>query len=222
MIIKKLLSISLAFCLAALGLFSAETLPYIPKDYKVTFLLPINWGPSSTQQGSTANQCNLSVTIPEGYQAIQPQSSWENVSLIEFIPKGETADHWSETISIHKIIGKRLQADQIVDFLKKNIIANTQQPKELFYKVSKEPKYLFAKLGLSYILKNTREVLVCRYYSGPSDCVGIQYTIRPKKEESTESVVKKIEHFFDTNTQLMNCDKPQQDGQNKQNKLMSL
>ena len=38
-----------------------------------------------------------------------------------------------------------------------------------------------------------------RYFSGPYDCVGVQYTIRPAENQSDEDVSKTIENFIKTN-----------------------
>lgn len=166
------------------------------QDYRVSFMLPIHW--------ASANRCNLAVTIPEGYRSLQKQSSWQNSPLIEFIPKGESDYDWSEIITINKLIGQRVQATDMVNSLK----ATYEKVKGKIWaeKTSKEASYTYAQLDVSYDSQGKHEVAGCRYYSGPNDCVGVQYALRPKKGESDEEVMAKIHRFFDTNTEIIGCD----------------
>jgi len=56
---------------------------------------------------------------------------------------------------------------------------------------------------MSYDLNGRHEVLGSRYYSGPFDSVGIQYTIRTLQGQSDEYTVEKIENFFKSNAQVV-------------------
>lgn len=159
----------------------------IPNDYRVSFLLPIDW--------SSPAHRDLQVSIPKEYQSIQPSSSWETAALIEFIPKNENSNHWSEIISISKIIGKGISALQFTSLLQQRIASSAAKAEILFEEKSKDTSTFIIK----YIDQNQEEVMGAKYFSGPYDCVGVQYTIRLKQGQSQSNAVAKIKTFFQTN-----------------------
>lgn len=189
-------------CILALSLFlqdfakAEEEKSLSQEGNKISFLLPINWADK---------QCNLQVSIPEGYQAIQPSSQWEKSPIIEFIPKGEKADNWSEIITISKLVGSKISAEEMIGLLK-NAVIEKNQGKVWQEKISKEPLYQFALLGISYKIDDRQEVLGCRYYSGPYDCVGVQYAIEKGKDVSEKELISKIDKFFEENTKTLGCE----------------
>jgi hypothetical protein len=129
------------------------------EEAKTVFILPINW--------AEKGHINLVTKIPEGFQTIQPMSEWENASLIEFIPKGESADNWSEIISVHKLIGQQISAEKLVESLKNAFLTKTKNGKVWSSEASKESSYEVAHLIISYELNGKQEVFGCIYYSGP-------------------------------------------------------
>lgn len=166
------------------------------QEYQLSFMLPINW--------SSEGKCNLAVTIPEGYRSLQKESSWQNSSIIEFIPQGEADYEWSEIITINKFIGKKITAEEMISALKSTF--ERVKGKTWREKSSKEKFYTLAELEASYNFQGKPELVGCRYYSGPNDCVGVQYAIRSKRGQSDEELMKKIQTFLDTNTEIIGCD----------------
>lgn len=202
---KYLLLFSL-LCFSSLG-FAQEgstTIPTKPPEEKAVqpaifhFLMPINW--------TVPEKYNLAVQIPSNFESIQPMSVWATGKspLIEFIPKGESADNWNEIITLNLFINKAISAEHFVKFLYDNMLEKTTNSKAWQeIKIERSPAYTAASAGISYEFAGRKEVFGCRYYSGPYDCSGIQYTIRPKKGESEQQAIEKIENYFRSNTQVV-------------------
>lgn len=190
-----LLTFSLSFISHGFSVEQKEE-SQVKEDYKINFFLPINW--------ASAPKYNLLVAIPEGFRSLQPSSSWteDTTPLIEFIPKKEKEADWSEIITIHKMIGKNISAEQMLDQLKTSMLAQTKNGKVWKEKFMKETSFSFGILGLTYDLDGKHEVFACKYYSGPYDCVGVQYTIRPKNASEEAAAKEKIENFFLEHTRV--------------------
>ena len=109
----------------------------------------------------------------------------------------------SQIITINKYIGQGLSAEHLVRNLKSGMLSKVENGKVWKDALTKETSYIFANLGIAYDLNGKHEVFGARYYSGPYDTVGVQYTIRPKKGQSDAEVTKKIESFFDANAQVI-------------------
>jgi len=162
---------------------------------KVTFRLPINW--------ATAPQYTLNVVIPEGYVPLQAFDTWENVSLVEFVPKGQTGDNWSEIISVNKFINQKVDAINFVQQLKYEMLKKVDAGSHTLQEETKTfDQYHFAKIILSYKLQGEREIMGAIYLSGPYDCVGVQYTIRPNDQQSEQEALSKIEKFFENSVNI--------------------
>jgi len=168
------------------------------EDKKLTVLLPINW--------VDGNNINLSVSIPEGFKPLQPPSDWENAMIIEFIPKAETADEWSEIITLLKIVGKKVPASFLTDMLKSGFKNSDPNLTIWLEGQDKNSNYEISNLGLSYRNNGVLEVFGSENYSGPVDCVGVQYTIRSKNGEE-KLAIEKIKNFLKTNAQVVNAKK---------------
>jgi hypothetical protein len=192
------LSLILTTVLPHAGYSEESKSSQLQEQQKVTVLLPISW--------SAPSQCNLSVTIPEGFRSIQPLATWNESTLIEFIPEGESGDNWSEIITLNKLIGQRIPATQITSYLEKTLPTKSTNFKVIASSVEKTSSYLRSNLEVSYENAGRHEVLSCRYYSGPYDCAGIQYTIRPKSDQTDEQTLAKIEAFFEANIQIVDCE----------------
>jgi len=159
----------------------------ITGNAEILFVLPVNW--------TTTPKYNLDVTIPKGFVPLQPVSEWEKAPLIEFIPKGEKNNSWTEIISINKFIGKKIAADAFVAALRDQLFSKTQNGQILEESIEKMSNYIKAMFLLSYDFQDKHEVIEVIYYSGPFDCVGIQYTVRADKEHFEEDVIMKIRAF---------------------------
>ncbi len=199
MIKKKFLMI-LSLCILTHTLLAIEMKTQGTRDLQMTFILPINW--------SGGQNYNLVITIPEGYRSLQSHTEWmdNKIPIIEFIPKNEGEDLWTEIITINKSIGQKVSATNMTNYLKNAMIKKVENGRVWKDEVSTQPAYMFASLGLFYNLNKVREVFGSRYYSGPYDCAGIQYTIRPRKDQTDQMTAVKIENFFNTNTKIINGD----------------
>lgn len=176
-------------CLLALLAFSSllAAKDEFPGDNKIVFLLPVNW---------TVNpEYTLEVTIPKGYTSIQPFKEWEQASLIEFIPNGESKDRWTEIITVNKFIGEKIPADTFVKALKERLVSQIQNTQFYQEDIEKTPNYTRGALLLSYDFQGKHEVMGAVYYSEPYDCAGVQYTLRIGKKLSESQALEKIKDF---------------------------
>lgn len=164
------------------------------EEKTLSFLLPVNW--------VFPNKINLMVTIPENFVSVQPMDAWMDSPLIEFIPKGEDVNAWSQIITVNKFIGKQYSAVDLTDMILKNLIEKTSRNEVWSNKKSDETAYKTASFGLTYVFDDKKEVIGAHYYSGPYDCVGVQYTIRPKKDSSENATIDTITSYFDNNVRI--------------------
>lgn len=185
------------FLLIMCGLFgySIYSKLELPAGYQFNFLLPIN----SLVPGKCTN---LSVEIPRGFRALaQP----ENATIHEFIPvtdKNEQA--WSRIITTQAFIGRGITASYLVEMGGKRLM---QEPDaKIIYESAHDcGSYTTATMIISYL--NTKldrqEIAFLRYYSGPYDCSGFQYTIAVTAHKTEESVVQELKDFADKRTSLI-------------------
>lgn len=188
---KKLL---FAFC--ALQLFVLPIYSEVEAEKAtVNFLLPIDW--------TEGKQINLAVKIPNNFVAIQPPEAWGDANVIEFIPEGEDANNWSEIITINRFVGKGISAFDFSKSLQKLMIDASTNGTVLKDDQSTQDSYKRALMGLAYDYQGRHEVIGAVYYSGPADCVGVQYTIRPDKNASDQETFAQIEDYFSDNTDVI-------------------
>ena len=185
-------TILLLFLLITLSLQSSEN-QEIPSDARIHFELPINW--------LSSPKYNLEVSIPAGYISLQSFRKWsdERTTLIEFVPKGQDGENWKEIITINKHLGEQIAADSLIEIVKKKFVSD-DNGKIIKEEISRQPSYTRVKLILSYDYKGKHEIVGFLYYSGPYDCVGVQYTIRLQGNE--QAAVTKIDTYLDTATQV--------------------
>ncbi|HEY5234951.1 MAG TPA: hypothetical protein VIJ14_02135 [Rhabdochlamydiaceae bacterium] len=186
---RKILSLFVFFGLTTQVAMAIE----ISENYKTSFILPVDW--------STKTHRNLCVDIPISYKSLQAPSTWDTAPLIEFIPKGENEDSWSEIITIQNLIESQIQAKQMTSTLIENI-SRAAKTTVLFQQTTftKNEKSVFI---IKYKHNGKEEVLGAQYLSGPFDCVGVQYTVRLSKKISENEAVKKIKTFFDQNLAIV-------------------
>lgn len=197
----KVFTAILTICLVFIGLF-CEAMPLenlnrvenLDKLEAPIFLLPVDHIHKPVS--------NLRVTLPKAFSSIQ---SLENFALpdqimIEYIPNGESPDNWSEIITIHKFIGRKLQAYPFLKLLKKELASKTIENKVISFDPLKEGAHIErAELIMEYMANNQREVIGALYYSGPFDAAGVQYTIRLNEKMTEEKAVNKISTYFKDN-----------------------
>lgn len=166
-------------------------------ENKVTFELPVNW--------TSSPKYNLEVRVPRGYRSLQPLEEWfaVNATTIEFVPKGEDGERWSEIFTINKYIGKKISAVDFVADFKKELLAKVQNGVVLKEESSNEKSYTKATFILSYDLNHRHEVIGALYYSGPYDCAGVQYTIRPSPSSTDSASLSRVEDFIKGATDLI-------------------
>lgn len=157
----------------------------------IRFELPIDW--------VSQTQYDLEVIIPEGYSSLQDFKDWEKATLIEFVPEGENGDNWSEIITIQKFIGQKIQADILVNLFKEKMLADVTNGKVWVDTQEKIQGYQKATLFLSYDYERRHEVMGGQYFSGPFDCVGVQYSIR---SGDNEKAISKIANYFKESTRV--------------------
>lgn len=155
-----------------------------------TFFLPVDWTENRKQ--------DLAVIIPKSYVSLQPEAEWGKAPLIEFIPAGETDYGWSEIITMQTLVAQRISA-----------VALTEKVLQDFARVVKidtlyqEKTQTMALYICKYVHQGKQEMIGLKYLSGPVDCAGVQYTIRPKRGQSEQQVVAKIKRFFEQNCRLI-------------------
>lgn len=174
---------------------AAPAAPAAPAKQR-SFVLPVNW--------TTTPKYSMTVTIPNGFKPLQPENEMNaSAELIEYIPENQDAANWTEIISVIKYIGKNIPAIKLVEEIKKKVLEMSTNGKVWLESNSTKPNYQEGILGLMYDYEGKHEVMGARYVSGPYDCVGVQYTIRPAEGQTDEDVSKIIENFFKSNLQII-------------------
>lgn len=157
------------------------------------FSLPINW--------TTPKRYNAVISIPEGYDSIEPMSKWEGLDLISFTPGRKAKEvEPTEIISVHKLNGKRLSAIKLIDHYL-TIVADNN-PKLLLKEIS-DKKNQMAFFIIKYSESDEEKILGAKYFSGPYDCAGVLYTISLNQGLSEQDAVSKMTTFFSTNVKVI-------------------
>lgn len=169
--------------------------------------------------------CTFPVSLPKSFKSFEKLDSKTARSspLIEFIPKTESKDNFSEIITVHTLVGSKMKADalakKLIAFLGQQFklsvlheeLSSHDNPSQriIYYEKNKEVLEKFdnqfpvATYIVKYKVDGKEEVLGFKYVSGPFDCVGVQYTIKLKNKLSQEAAVEKINTFFNKNTFLL-------------------
>lgn len=173
-----------------------EYAPLTLESFQANPLLPLNW--------TVTPKLNLEVTIPQTFTPIPSYTNWllEDVSSIGFVPNGENNSNWTEIISINKFVGQQVQIALLMMLLKKEITIKTTNFKTLNETSKVESNYAYGGFIMSYDLEDKHEVMGIRYYAGPFECVGVQYTIRPQSGQTDAASAEKIEQFFNTHLKV--------------------
>ena len=134
------------------------------EDYEKTILLPINH--------MTGKLITLSIRIDKNYKSLQKDL---NPKFMEFIPKGDDDNKWSQIITLQSLVGVHVSASAFLDKVKTGMKAQATSFK-LLEENSKDMKdYSVASFGATYETNGRKEVVFMQYYSGPADIAGIQY-----------------------------------------------
>lgn len=158
----------------------------------ITKLMPIN---ATLKEGE---RINLVVTVPKGYKCLQ-----ENLmdTFLEFIPQTDTDSYkWSEIITTVMYLGKCLKAEQIIDSLKNFIIKDDPSAKILDEATENKDVYKSGSVTIMYTSNNRKEVMFAKYFAGPYDCSGFQYSIALEDKKPLAYALKRIKDFIEKNT----------------------
>lgn len=160
----------------------------------IHFNLVINATPS--------NYTALSINIPATYSTTVPVTEWASTPLLTFMPTQETQDNWHSMIAVAKYLGKKLEASTVINLMKSSLLPEITNP--VIHEESKESVngYEKALLTLSYDRKNGHEICKAIYYSGPLDCVGVQYTLRAALGTPDATLLPELTQFFTENVRL--------------------
>lgn len=164
------------------------------EDYKISFVLPINV--------ASEEHFHLAVTIPKDYKSVQDPSTWDKAPSIEFIPRSEEIQNYSEIVTVMTHRGQRISASRFTEALKQAISSQANFSVLLDEKKNKKD-YQETALILKYHYQGRDEVLGMRYLSGPYDCAGVQYTIRLSQNMDEKLAAEKINHFFNQNVTVI-------------------
>jgi hypothetical protein len=162
-----------------------------------TYLLPVN---VSVKPGIC-----LSIETPKDFFTLPEMLERfinKSESILEFIPRGETFENWSKIFTIQTLIGNRLSADRVADFLTQSLASGAKQSSVVEICKKNGPAsstYRSVSVAIQYISREDKvEFIFFNYFSGPYDCSGFQYTekldswLEPKeaKEKASEMRAK--------------------------------
>jgi len=156
----------------------------------------------------------LSVKIPEDFRSFLPAEKMVISSMNEFFPKKDkNIDNWSEIITTQLLKGKQFTSKQFVDLLKKRFLSNNNN---IDVKIISEQdntlkKYSTSEFTMAYTYQGKREIIFTKYYSGPHDCSGFQYTIRLINGLSEDEALRKINAFVKDQVKLSGKFDPQKE-----------
>lgn len=174
----------------------------ISKDYDYSILLPIH------RNSYEGKGLNLVIEIPKSFCCIQ-----ENIAspMLEFVPKSEKrSNKWSELITTTVIVGKYITATDLLFAIRDGILQDKSLSAQKIVEESLEQKseYTTITLVMTYTNKNRKELVFARYFSGPADCAGFQYTMTLSDKISQVEALKKIKEFASKNTALSSFNLP--------------
>lgn len=144
----------------------------------------------------------LSAKIPTKYKPITSFGA----KLMEFIPFSEIESNWSEIITLDIQMGARRSAAETLKLYQSTMSAQTVSFKLLEENASTSVDYSMASFGAVYIDKGRTEVIFLRYFSGPADLCGIQYTKVLEAGDSPEKVLEKLKADVDNMAKVVRAE----------------
>ena len=88
----------------------------------------------------------------------------------------------------------------MTSFIKKGVKAGGSKVSILEEKEEKNADYKSSTFAMSYNLRGRREVIFGKYFSGPYDCSGFQYTIALSDSLTESEALEEIKQFVEKNT----------------------
>lgn len=157
------------------------------KGYKLKILFPLN----------VASKILFTAKAPKGFQ-LGHQHSQEvrknlSITLVEFIPKNEKIENWSQIVTYEYLAGFQFTASSYGERLYKGIAAKVDKGSmsKPEFTVVHARGYEIGKLSFSYRVHGQKEIFVARIYSGRYDTAVQQHTIRVNRLKN-----KKYDEFF--------------------------
>ncbi len=146
---------------------------------------------------------HIAFTVPKGFYMVEDRYK-EFISgesnILEFAPENTTADNWSKIFTVISIVGKSISSEDLINFYSKKY-ANPEF--ETFHVISDTKKYDNYSIStalIQYALEGQNEIIYTKYFSGPSDISGVQYTERLSNSLTSEEFDIKadaMQNFFD-------------------------
>ncbi|XOB61027.1 hypothetical protein ACMC56_10470 [Campylobacterota bacterium DY0563] len=163
--------------------------------------------------GQNLKDENIMQGIPKGFKlGFKDYNKKTHISLIEFIPKGETVQNWSQMITTniyHKNI--KLSAKEYIQYMNSSWKKSCQNNYTKFLPDGKENGYEYA-LFMAYCKKNKmtnkEEFTYFKAIKGNDSFYVVQkaFAYSPTKEEVIASM-KYLQNVFICDTRLDNCPK---------------
>lgn len=159
-----------------------------------TFLFPIN---TLAEKGA---RTQLSFSPPKGFRCLQKENllkGLNDLKMLEFIPEADNENSWSEIITSNVYVGKAVKANNLVSYIKKNIVEVSPEKRILEESTAQTNFFETATLTIAYTDKGRREVVRIKAFSGPADCISIQYAVALKEGQTEENAFKKIKLWME-------------------------
>lgn len=185
----------LATCVMfSIGAHAADPAPKTSNQR--TFVLPVNWADTP--------KLGMVVTVPSAFKPIGAAGAEDSTSPIsEYILENETEANWTQRITIAKYIGKNANAQSVLNQIKTALLAKVTNSQIWVETNSTKLNFQQSMLGIRYELQGKKEFMGAEFNSGPYDCVGVQYTLRPQQGVPDEDITRIIDDFFRTNVQVV-------------------
>lgn len=169
-------------------------------SYAIVLLLPVN---ILEEKGA---RINLQVNTPKEFKCLQKEAFLKDATsiapMLEFIPKKDNENNWSEILTSHTYIGKSLKADELISYMKENFVKNSTDPKILEEKTTQGDSFDIVTITIAYTHNGRREVVRIKAFSGPADCVSIQYAVALKKGQTEVDAFKKVKLWMEDEKNL--------------------
>lgn len=150
------------------------------------------------------SRVHLVVVIPQDFVSIIPIEQAMKANMLEFIPKTDkSVDVWSEIITVQKFIDRSIVASELTNSIQQNIEKLAQEVMILESTKQEHSNYCESFFMMTYVHRGRKEILAGKYFSGPYDCPGVQYTIIITDTMTEEKAIDKIKKFMNENVNII-------------------
>ena len=156
---------------------------------EINFNLPVN--------AMSSPKVYIAFTSPKGFYMVEDLYN-EFISgksaIVEFVPENTTLENWSKIFTVISIVGKSISSEYLMDFHIKNMDMPLKGVRT-FHAISDTKQYdnyAVSTSVIQYALKGQNEIIYTKYFSGPADVSGIQYTEKLSNSLTTEEFDKKV------------------------------